>query len=177
MIEEKDKQLLQVMSRAINQYLKAAGNLSDKAFDEMSKHNGLYWSELEEQKTTIEQLISEDNKKDEEIDNKKDEETDNKDKENAPLMLYNSMIEYLKKQKVIEHQWVKIYYTKCPQQDNKDFEIKYYEHKDPYAVHKNYILFGDTKKNYSIKRERGEVVGDTEKCLNYILNLRHNLGL
>ena len=97
--------------------------------------------------------------------------------ENAPVMLYDAMVKFLKKQNIIEHHWVNVYYVKSPQQDNKDFEIKYYEHKDKYAVHKNYISFGDIKKSYSIKKQNGEVVGDTEECFNYILNLRDKLGI
>ena len=93
------------------------------------------------------------------------------------MMLFNSMVKYLKKQNFIDHQWVRVYSVKWPQQDNKDFEIKYYEYKDQYAAHKNYISFGDTKKNYSIRKEKGEVVGDTEQCFNYILSLRNTLGL
>lgn len=223
MFEKKDIQLLKEMSKAINYYLKAAGYLSDKAFIELSKCKGLYWSELEEQKEIIDNLIdknkcqdtegaesvtnTEEGEKKENIkpnenpNNKENERVkENEEKikesiknnenlvnkgneesiensENAPIMLYDSMVKYLKKQNIIERQWVKVYYIKHPQQDSKDFEIKYYEHIDPYAARKNYILFGDTTKNYSIRKENGEIIGDTEKCFNYILNFRDELGL
>jgi hypothetical protein len=213
MIEEKDRRLLKEMSKGINHYLKAASYLSDEIFNELSKYNGLYWSELEEQKEIIKKLLNQNNIEDERnvegnenrdgkddvegnenVEGKKDidgnENTDGKEDvddirniedientENGPIMLYDSMVKYLKKQEFIDHQWVKVYFVKCPQQDNKDFEIKYYEYKDPYAAHKSYISFGDTRKSYSIKKARGEVVGDTEKCFNFILNHRHTLEL
>ncbi|TYQ16005.1 UNVERIFIED_CONTAM: hypothetical protein Cloal_2505 [Acetivibrio alkalicellulosi] len=168
MIENKDKKLLEIMADSLEKYLKASGSISNHVFGKLSKYNGLLWSELEDQKKIIEKILSEDNEESKE---------ENEQKENAQLKLYNDMVEYLKKQKCVELQWVKIYSVKLPQQDSKDFEIKYYEHKDPYAAHKNYILFGDTTKNYSIRKEKNDVTGDTEKCFDYILNLREKLGL
>lgn len=290
MIQEKDKKLLKEMSKAISYYLKAASYLSDETFNELAKHKGLYWIELEDQREILEKLANqedtEDKKKEkgeENIENTEDEvkeeieseesaegtedegkeekenaesteytedeekeekvsaesteyaedegkeekvsaesteyaedkvkeeresaesiedaedegkeekenaeaaknawesesikNTENAGRENGPVMLYDSMVKYLKKQKLIEHQWVRVYSVKYPMQDNRNFEIKYYEYKDQYAAHKNYISFGDAVKSYSIRKVKDEVVGDTEVCFNYILNLKSPLGL
>ncbi len=99
------------------------------------------------------------------------------DNENGPVMLFDSVVKYLKSQDFIDHQWVRVYSAKTPLQDKKNFEIKYYEYKDPYAAHKSYISFGDAAITHSIRKEKGEVVGDVEECFNYILNLRHILEL
>ena len=107
-----------------------------------------------------------------------DKETSSKkEAENAPMLLYNKVVNFLKAQQCDELQWVKTYSFKYPYSDFTDFQIKYFEHKDPMHEVKNYIMFGDTRRHYSIRKSGDEILGDTSECFNIILNLSHVLKL
>ncbi|HOM02554.1 MAG TPA: hypothetical protein PLH43_06980 [Acetivibrio sp.] len=204
MLQSKDIELLEIMTDSLDKYLKAAGRLSDDAFGELSKHYGLLWMELTRQKEIIEELIrsqnlvedpvqeqntvmvlenvEQKNVEQENIEQKNvGQETVTEEKhsatENAAVKLYDSMVDFLKQQKYIELQWVRVYAVKCPQEGFYDFQIKYFEHKNPQDTQKNYILFGDATTNYSIKKKDDEIIGDTSQCFEFILNLRDKLGI
>ncbi|GAE90031.1 hypothetical protein [Acetivibrio straminisolvens] len=50
MLHNSDIELLEIMTDSLDKYLKAAGRLSDDAFNELSKHYGLLWMELTSKK-------------------------------------------------------------------------------------------------------------------------------
>ena len=56
-INSKDKELLKVMDDSLKRYLKAASLISQEAFNVLSEHNGLLWSEISTQKDILEELI------------------------------------------------------------------------------------------------------------------------
>ncbi|MFZ5986654.1 MAG: hypothetical protein ACOYWZ_05945 [Bacillota bacterium] len=172
MLGNSDKELFESMIDYLGKYLKAAGRISKEGFDQLSQYNGLLWSEITEQKQILERLL---NNRDE--GNKPEQSFSEQRKENGPIKLYDKMVEFLMKQQHVELHWVKIYSVKCPQRDYKDFQIKYYEHKDPDDQERNYILFGDTDKNFSIRKVKNEIVGDTSECFDFILNLRDKLEI
>jgi hypothetical protein len=203
-LHNSDIELLEIMTDSLDKYLKAAGRLSDDAFNELSKHYGLLWMELTRQKEIIEGLIrtqnlelkqdtkieedtaieqntviKQDNVIEEDIVTEQDTGMEEKPSfsENAAVKLYDTMVDYLKQQRYIELQWVRVYAVKCPQEGFYDFQIKYFEHKNPSESEKNYLLFGDATTNYSIKKKDDEIIGDTSQCFEFILNLRDTLGI
>jgi hypothetical protein len=187
-INSKDKELLKVMDDSLKRYLKAASLISQEAFNVLSEHNGLLWSEISTQKDILEELIKKYN-----IENtvghteaqtfgksgteqKQEEEKEAKEhkvevKEDGPVSLYNKVVEFMKKQKCDELQWVRTYSFKCNYEDYEDFQIKYFEHKDALHSGKNYIMFGNISRNYSIRKSGEDIVGDTSECFEIILNL------
>lgn len=173
MLERSDIELLKVMMDSLDKYLKAAGRLSKDAFDEMSEHNGLLWLELTKQKEIIEEILQ---PKNQEPIHDAVEEVPHAG-ENGPIKLYDAMVDFLKEQKYIELHWVRVYAVKCSQEGFYDFQIKYFEHKDPLQTGKNYLMFGDATTNYSMSKKDNEIVGDTSQCFEYILNLRDKLGI
>jgi len=196
-LHNSDIELLEIMIDSLDKYLKAAGRLSDDAFNELSKHYGLLWMELTRQKEIIEGLLRTQNLEVKQ-DTKIEEDTAIEDtaiedtaieqntvikqdtpsiSENAGVRLYDAMVDFLKQQKYIELHWVRVYAVKCPQEGFYDFQIKYFEHKDPSQAEKNYLLFGDSNTNYSMRKKYDEIIGDTSQCFEYILNLRDQLGI
>ncbi|WP_010248091.1 hypothetical protein [Acetivibrio cellulolyticus] len=203
MISNNDRELFKIMEDSLKRYLKAAGLISQEAFDMLSKSNGLLWSEISDQVdilkdmtkcNTTEETVSEkketDSGKREAIPEKREtvleerktsfevkeqaiqkKEPESPNKEDGPIKLYNKVVAHLKTQNCNELQWVKTYSIKQPYDDLVDFEIKYFEHKDPSHEGKNYILFGDTRKHYSIRKSGDDIVGDTSECFDIILNL------
>ncbi|OPZ92746.1 MAG: hypothetical protein BWY74_01443 [Firmicutes bacterium ADurb.Bin419] len=245
MISNKDRELFKVMNESLKRYLKAASLISQEAFDLLSKHNGLLWSEISDQSDVLEELtkanaveevVSEERKeaveraetveravavekkeaverievvdklevvekkaiinekqvidikpifeketfpekeniteKAEPVSTEGDEPSK---KDDGPVLLYNKVVNFLKNQKCDEMQWVRTYSIRYPYADFTDFQIKYFEHKDPLHESKNYIMFGDTRKYYSIRKAGDEIIGDTSECFNIILNLSHVL--
>lgn len=176
-----DKELLGIMIGSLEKYLKAAGRISKETFDELSEHKGLLWSEITEQKEILESLLDklsrQDNLTKESAAMKADDVKVSSDKENGPINLFNKVVEFLKKQKCVELHWVKVYSVKYPQQGFKDFQIKYFEHKDDKETDKNYLMFGDTVSNFVIRKKGSEIIGDTAQCFDFILNLRDKLGI
>lgn len=211
------------MNESLKRYLKAAGLISQEAFDLLSKYNGLLWGEISEQSNVLEELdkvnlvdesipekreevIEEvviiengsDIEKEASITNQPDieselvhekgtiaekvdlglaEGTKPLKTEDGPVLLYNKVVSFLKNQKCDEMQWVRTYSIKHPYEGFSDFQIKYFEHKDTLHETKNYIMFGNTKKCYSIRKEGDEIIGDTSECFNIILNLSHVLNV
>ncbi|HBW25929.1 MAG TPA: hypothetical protein DEF39_01365 [Hungateiclostridium thermocellum] len=201
-LQSSDIELLEIMADSLGKYLKAAGRLSDDAFNELSKHYGLLWMELTRQQEIIEELLESENLKSENLkqgrnavaqqDGMEKQESQHQEKydnnnsdtrgetsvnENAAVKLYDTMVDFLKQQKYIELQWVRVYAVKCPQEGFYDFQIKYFEHKNPADAEKNYLLFGDATTNYSIRKKGDEIIGDTFECFEFILNLREQLGI
>lgn len=189
-ISNKDKELFKVMDDSLKRYLKAAGLISQDAFNMLSKHNGLLWSEISTQRDILEELIKTDTIEEtvgqneeqiiekSETEDKNDEEQEAKRrdlevgaKEDGPVNLYNKVVEFMKKQKCDELQWVRAYSFKYTYEDYEDFQIKYFEHKDPIQSGKNYIMFGNIGKSYSIRKSGEDIVGDTSECFEIILNL------
>lgn len=189
MIANKDLELLKVMEEALKRYLKASGLISQEGFDLLSKQNGLLWSEISDQIEILEELIKayrieEPTPQIEELISQISENTFkgneevllNKEygsviKENGQANLYNKVIRFLKSQKCDELQWVRTYSMKYAYEDFADFQIKYFEHREPAHQEKNYIFFGDTKKHYTIRKSGDDIIGDTSECFNIILNL------
>lgn len=99
------------------------------------------------------------------------EEDESDSKEDGPASLFNKVVKYMKRQKCEELQWVRTYSMKCAYGDFEDFQIKYFEHKEPAHQGKNYLFFGNLKKNYTIRRSGDDIVGDTSECFEIILNL------
>jgi len=62
-LQSSDIELLEIMADSLGKYLKAAGRLSDDAFNELSKHYGLLWMELTRQQEIIEELLESENLK------------------------------------------------------------------------------------------------------------------
>ncbi|HOQ37444.1 MAG TPA: hypothetical protein PK033_02910 [Acetivibrio sp.] len=181
MFESNDKEMLQVMVDSLSKYLKAAGRISKQRFDELSEYNGLLWLEITKQKEILENILA---RLDSEVGSDGENVTgegNNKDSNgsngsvNGPLKLYEQMVDYLKKQNFTELHWVRVYSVKFPQQDFNDFEIKYFEHKDLLQEDKNYLLFGNASKNYVLRRMGNEIVGDTNRCFEYILSFWNQL--
>lgn len=92
-------------------------------------------------------------------------------KEDGPVNLFNKVVKFMKNQKCDELQWVRSYSFKYTYEDYEDFHIKYFEHKDSIQSAKNYIMFGNTRKSYSIRKSGDDVLGDTSECFEIILNL------
>lgn len=99
------------------------------------------------------------------------QENESKDKENNPFYIYDKVVSFMKMQKCDELQWVRTYTFKCNYEGIDDFQIKYFEHKDPIQQGKNYLMFGNTRQNYSIRKTRDDIVGDITECFEIILNL------
>lgn len=193
MISINDKELLKVMEESLRKYLKAASLISQEAFDLLSERKGLLWmeissqveileelgkldaieetivkskeQEMQEQELKIEQTINNENEK-QEIENQETGE-----KENSPFYIFDKVVGFMKKQKCDELQWVRTYSYKCNYQDFEDFQIKYFEHKDPIQSGKNYLMFGNTRKHFSIRKSGDDIVGDTAECFEIIWNL------
>lgn len=179
MFEKNDKEMLGIMINSLNSYLRAAGRISKQRFDELSEYNGLLWLEITKQKEILEDIISRVGKggKDEQ-EEQSPECADNKCSNgniDGQVNLYNEMIGFLKKLKHIDLHWVRVYSVKFPQPGNLDFEIKYFEHKEPSQQHKNYLLFGDAANSYAIRKSGNEITGDTNRCFEYILNFRSRI--
>jgi hypothetical protein len=195
-IVNKDLELFKVMEEALKRYLKAASLISQEGFDLLSKQNGLLWSEISDQIGILEELIKEyrieeptpqisesafeENEvalfnKEDKLVNKEDIPVNMKNvpvsKENGPANLYNKVIRFLKSQKCDELQWVRTYSMKYDYEDFADFQIKYFEHREPAHQEKNYIFFGDTKRHYTIRKSGDDIIGDTSECFDIILNL------
>jgi len=188
-ISSKDKALLKVMEDSLEKYLKAAGLISQDAFDIMSEHNGLLWSEISTQRDILKELhdidvIDQPDQKGKDHIDKQDvishetkkEDVKNQDndlqvKKDGPVSLYNKVVKFLKKQKCDELKWVRTYTFSCNYEDYEDFQIKYFEHKDPVQSKKNYIMFGNTRKSFSIRKSGEDIVGDTSECFEIILDL------
>jgi len=66
-LQSSDIELLEIMADSLGKYLKAAGRLSDDAFNELSKHYGLLWMELTRQQEIIEELLESENLKSENL--------------------------------------------------------------------------------------------------------------
>ena len=218
MFGERDRKLFEVMENCLGKYLKAAGSISQDAFDLMSMYNGLLWMEIEEQKNIIRKLLDEDNGDNE--DNTSNDSNEDKNvnttnttntantastintatissigntasnsnagiekattplgKENGPIMLYDKMVKFLMGKNCDELHWVKVYSFKCEMEDYKEFQIKYVHHKAADDQDKNYLMFGNLTRNYSIRNVENEITGDTSECFDYILNLRDKLGI
>lgn len=191
MISKSDKDLLKVMEECLKKYLKAASMISQEAFELLSQRNGLLWMEISSQVEILEELDRYDTA--EEIETQKQEEpelkteqaTDNvgekqdikgqetepAEKENSPFYLFDKVVGFMKKQKCDELHWVRTYSYKCDYKDFEDFQIKYFEHKDPIQSGKNYLMFGNTRKHFSIRKSGDDVVGDTAECFEIIWNL------
>ncbi len=191
MISKSDKDLLKVMEECLKKYLKAASMISQEAFELLSQRNGLLWIEISSQVEILEELGRYDTA--EEIETQKQEEpelkteqaTDNvgekqdikgqetepAEKENSPFYLFDKVVGFMKKQKCDELHWVRTYSYKCDYKDFEDFQIKYFEHKDPIQSGKNYLMFGNTRKHFSIRKSGDDVVGDTAECFEIIWNL------
>ncbi|HOP99751.1 MAG TPA: hypothetical protein PK604_02755 [Acetivibrio clariflavus] len=191
MISKSDKDLLKVMEECLKKYLKAASMISQEAFELLSQRNGLLWMEISSQVEILEELGRYDTA--EEIETQKQEEpelkteqaTDNvgekqdikgqetepAEKENSPFYLFDKVVGFMKKQKCDELHWVRTYSYKCDYKDFEDFQIKYFEHKDPIQSGKNYLMFGNTRKHFSIRKSGDDVVGDTAECFEIIWNL------
>lgn len=92
-------------------------------------------------------------------------------KENGPANLFDKVVKFMKSQKCDELQWVRTYTMKYPYEDFADFQIKYFEHREPVHQGKNYLFFGDMKKNYTIRKSGDDILGDTSECFEIILNL------
>ena len=99
------------------------------------------------------------------------QENESKDKENSPFYIYDKVVKFMKMQKCDELQWVRTYTFKCNYEGIDDFQIKYFEHKDPIQQGKNYLMFGNPRQNYSIRKTKDDVVGDITECFEIILNL------
>jgi len=190
-ISKSDKDLLKVMEECLKKYLKAASMISQEAFELLSQRNGLLWMEISSQVEILEELGRYDTA--EEIETQKQEEpelkteqaTDNvgekqdikgqetepAEKENSPFYLFDKVVGFMKKQKCDELHWVRTYSYKCDYKDFEDFQIKYFEHKDPIQSGKNYLMFGNTRKHFSIRKSGDDVVGDTAECFEIIWNL------
>jgi len=190
-ISKSDKDLLKVMEECLKKYLKAASMISQEAFELLSQRNGLLWIEISSQVEILEELGRYDTA--EEIETQKQEEpelkteqaTDNvgekqdikgqetepAEKENSPFYLFDKVVGFMKKQKCDELHWVRTYSYKCDYKDFEDFQIKYFEHKDPIQSGKNYLMFGNTRKHFSIRKSGDDVVGDTAECFEIIWNL------
>ncbi len=209
MISNKDRELFKVMNESLKRYLKAAGMISQEAFELLSKHNGLLWAEISGQIDVFEELtkanevegvipekrekftekesvVEKEASTEKETSIEKEASTEKqasiekepvtkKEASNAPFILYDKVVSFLKTQQCDELQWVRTYSFKHPYSDFSDFQIKYFEHKDPLHETKNYIMFGNTKKFYSIRKAGDEILGDTSECFNIILNLSHVL--
>lgn len=175
MIRNRDKELFKVMEDSLKRYLKAAGLISQEGFDMLSEHNGLLWSEISNQTKILEELSKMATIEEHVPENKEPaiEETGftTSLKKDGPVNLFNKVVEFMKTQPCDELQWVRTYSMKYTYEDFEDFQIKYFEHKDPVQEAKNYIMFGNTKKNYSIRKSGDDVVGDTSECFDIILNL------
>lgn len=191
MISKSDKDLLKVMEECLKKYLKAASMISQEAFELLSQRNGLLWMEISSQVEILEELGRYDTA--EEIETQKQEEpelkteqaTDNvgekqdikgqetepAEKETSPFYLFDKVVGFMKKQKCDELHWVRTYSYKCDYKDFEDFQIKYFEHKDPIQSGKNYLMFGNTRKHFSIRKSGDDVVGDTAECFEIIWNL------
>lgn len=106
------------------------------------------------------------------------EESDSKDKENCPFYIFDKVVGFMKNQKCDELQWVRTYTYKCNYEGIDEFQIKYFENKDPIQAGKNYLLFGNTRKNYSLRKTGDDLVGDVTECFEIILNLSElfNIG-
>lgn len=245
------------MEYSLKKYLKAAGGLSNDAFDVLSQYNGLLWCEIESQRNILRELvevdqgdgspvsedqqngktvpkvqpevkipevkqpeahqpeaqqpeaqqpvvqISEEQLPEEELpevklsevklpelqlpefkilelqqtDSQPDPEPVKQEKPNAAVGLYDKVVEFLKRQECDELPWVSVYRFRCYVEDISDFQIKYIEYKSLSEQEKNYLLFGNLTKNYSIRKINGEIVGDTSECFEYILNLSEKLGM
>lgn len=220
-----DKELLKEMENSLNKYLKAAGGLSNDAFDVLSQYNGLLWCEFESQRNILRELIeaevdqgdgspvSEDNHIGKNVPDAQlpefqlsdakipevqlpdeqspefqfpdvqlsepqpDPEPIKQEKPNAAVGLYDKVVEFLKRQECDELPWVSVYRFKCEVEDMSDFQIKYIEYKSISEQEKNYLLFGNLTKNFSIRKINGEIVGDTSECFEYILNLGEKIGI
>ncbi|AEV69404.1 hypothetical protein [Acetivibrio clariflavus] len=195
MISKSDKELLKVMEECLRKYLKAASLISQEAFDLLSQRNGLLWKEISSQVEILEELGKYDAIEEiiEEIEVQKveepeltteqaadnadekqeikEQETEPAEKENSPFYLFDKVVGFMKRQKCDELQWVRTYSYKCDYKDFEDFQIKYFEHKDPIQSGKNYLMFGNTRKHYSIRKSGDDVVGDTAECFEIIWNL------
>ncbi len=190
MISNKDKELFKVMDDSLKRYLKAAGLISQDAFNMLSKHKGLLWNEISTQRDILEELIktdtieetveqneeqiiekSETEDKHDEVQEAKKRDLEAGVKEDGPVNLYNKVVEFMKKQKCDELQWVRTYSFKYTYEDYEDFQIKFFEHKDPIQSGKNYIMFGNIGKSFSIRKSGEDIVGDTSECFEMILNL------
>jgi len=179
------------MEECLNKYLKAASMISQEAFELLSQRNGLLWMEISSQVEILEELGRYDTA--EEIETQKQEEpelkteqatdnvgekqdikgqeTESAEKENSPFYLFDKVVGFMKKQKCDELHWVRTYSYKCDYKDFEDFQIKYFEHKDPIQSGKNYLMFGNTRKHFSIRKSGDDVVGDTAECFEIIWNL------
>jgi len=192
-ISVKDKELLKVMEESLRKYLKAASLISQEAFDLLSERKGLLWMEISSQVEileelgkldaydTIEETIDKNEKqeaeteqtinKDNENQEIKNQEMEPGEKENSPFYIFDKVVGFMKRQKCDELQWVRTYSYKCNYQDFDDFQIKYFEHKDPIQSGKNYLMFGNTRKHFSIRKSGDDIVGDTAECFEIIWNL------
>jgi len=65
---------------------------------------------------------------------------------------------------------------KVPQEGFYDFQIKYFEHKNPADAEKNYLLFVMPRQLF-YKEKGDEIIGDTFECFEFILNFREQLGI
>lgn len=190
MISNKDKELFKVMEDSLKRYLKAAGLISQAAFEMLSKHNGLLWSEISTQRDILEEMtkidtieetvqIIEKHETEKQETEKEDNEKQTTEKqeiglgleEDGPVNLFNKVVKFMKNQKCDELQWVRTYSFKYTYEDFEDFQIKYFEHKDPLQAAKNYVMFGNTRKSYSIRKSGNDILGDTSECFEIILNL------
>ncbi|HPC99760.1 MAG TPA: hypothetical protein PLA01_00240 [Acetivibrio sp.] len=172
MFEFNDKEMIEIMIDSLGKYLKAAGRISKQRFDELSEHNGLLWLEITKQKEILENILSRLQNEvgtDEANSSGEDNNKVSNNKVNGSIKLYDQMVDYLKKQKFTELQWVRLYSVRFPQQDFDSFEIKYFEHKDILQEDKNYLLFGNATNNYVIRKSGNEIIGDTNQCFEYIL--------
>ncbi|GAE90032.1 hypothetical protein [Acetivibrio straminisolvens] len=79
-----------------------------------------------EEDTAIEQntVIKQDNVIEEDIVTEQDTGMEEKPSfsENAAVKLYDTMVDYLKQQRYIELQWVRVYAVKCPQEVSMIFK-------------------------------------------------------
>lgn len=175
-----DKELLKEMENSLNKYLKAAGGLSNDAFDILSQYNGLLWCEIESQKNILSELVeveqgdgspvSAEHRNGRTVPELQEEP-------NAAVGLYDKVVAFLKGQECDELPWVRLYRYKCYVEHISDFQIKYIEYKSASDQEKNYLLFGNVTKNYSIWKINGEIIGDTAECFEYILNLGEKIGI
>ena len=181
------------MEESLRKYLKAASLISQEAFDLLSERKGLLWMEISSQVEileelgkldaydTIEETIDKNEKqeaeteqtinKDNENQEIKNQEMEPGEKENSPFYIFDKVVGFMKRQKCDELQWVRTYSYKCNYQDFDDFQIKYFEHKDPIQSGKNYLMFGNTRKHFSIRKSGDDIVGDTAECFEIIWNL------
>lgn len=177
------------MEESLKKYLKAASEISQEAFDMLSEHNGLLWSEISTQVDILEDLgkvpaLEEkiETNEEQEISNTyqeisninqqtKESEIKPEVKDNSPFYIFDKVVRFMKTQKCDELQWVRTYTFKCNYEGIEDFQIKYFEHKDPIQSGKNYLMFGNTSKNFSIRKSGDDVVGDITECFEIILNL------